>query len=175
MYHRLITILLAVALFAFPAFAQPNQSIKVVFSSERGATASIVTLIGEATQSIRIAAYGFTSKAIANALVDAHKRGVNVQVVLDKSNAKVKDTAAPLLADGGIPTRIDYKHGKMHNKFMVVDDVTVETGSFNYTKSAEKNNVENIIIMRQYPEIAKQYLKHWQKLWDESENYKAKY
>jgi phosphatidylserine/phosphatidylglycerophosphate/cardiolipin synthase-like enzyme len=59
----------------------------------------------------------------------------------------------------------------MHNKFLVVDGMTVETGSFNYTNAAEEKNAENVIILRSHRDIAEQYLTRWQELWDESEPY----
>jgi phosphatidylserine/phosphatidylglycerophosphate/cardiolipin synthase-like enzyme len=168
-------VLLAVIPVASSAIAAPAASIEVAFSPHRGATAAVVKLIGEAKQSIRVAAYTFTSKDIAKALMDAHKRGVDVQAVLDKSNATAKYTSASFLANVGVPTRIDYKYAIMHNKFIIVDDMTVETGSFNYSKSAEEKNAENVLILRNEPDVAKQYLARWQELWDESEEYKARY
>lgn len=156
-----------------PALAGP--SVEVAFSPHRGATAAIVKLIGEAKQSIRVAAYSFTSKDIAKALLDAHKRGVDVQAVLDKSNATAKYSSATFLANVGVPVRIDRKYAIMHNKFMVVDGVTVETGSFNYTKAAEEKNAENVLILRDSPDVAKKYLARWDELWAESEAYGAKY
>ena len=57
----------------------------------------------------------------------------------------------------------------MHNKFMVIDSATVQTGSFNYTNSAEHKNAENVLVLRDNPEIASRYLKEWQRLWDESQ------
>jgi phosphatidylserine/phosphatidylglycerophosphate/cardiolipin synthase-like enzyme len=162
-------------LLASPAQAQAGQSITVAFSPHRGATQAVVKLIGEAEQSIRVAAYSFTSKDIALALVQARKRGVDVKAVLDKSNATARYTSATFLADMGIPTRIDYEYAIMHNKFMVVDGVTVETGSFNYTKAAEEKNAENVLVLRNYPDVAQEYLARWRELWDESEEYKPRY
>jgi len=100
---------------------------------------------------------------------------VDVQSVFDKSNATARYTSATFLANRGMPTRVDYQYAIMHNKFMVIDGVTVETGSFNYTKAAEEKNAENVIILRNEPEVAGQYLKRWEELWDESEEYKAPY
>ena len=73
----------------------------------------------------------------------------------------------------GVPIRIDGQYAVMHNKFMVVDGTTVETGSFNYTEAAEKKNAENLLILHDQPEVAGQYLAHWQELWDESTAYEA--
>jgi phosphatidylserine/phosphatidylglycerophosphate/cardiolipin synthase-like enzyme len=77
-----------------------------------------------------LAAYGFTSKPIAAALVEAHWHGLDVRVVIDKSNATARDSAARFLVKAGIPVRIDYQYRIMHDKFIEVDGETVETGSF---------------------------------------------
>jgi phosphatidylserine/phosphatidylglycerophosphate/cardiolipin synthase-like enzyme len=175
MRHRLLIAVLASFAATCAAYAQPTPSISVAFSPNRGATVAVIKLIGEAKRTIRVAAYSFTSKPIAQALMDAHKRGVDVKVVLDKSNATARYTSATFLADVGVPTRIDYQYAIMHNKFVVVDGQTVETGSFNYTKAAEEHNAENVLILRNEPDVAKAYLKRWQELWDESEEYKARY
>jgi phosphatidylserine/phosphatidylglycerophosphate/cardiolipin synthase-like enzyme len=150
--------------------SSPSASeIEVTFSPNGGATEAIVSLIGEAKKSIRVAACIFTSKEIAQALLDAHKRGVDVQVVLDKLNNSMKYSSAPFLLNGGVLTRINYKYAIMYNKFMVIDDVTVQTGSFSYTYNAEHKNAENVIILRNNPDVAARYLQEWQILWDESE------
>jgi phosphatidylserine/phosphatidylglycerophosphate/cardiolipin synthase-like enzyme len=61
----------------------------------------------------------------------------------------------------------------MHNKYIVIDGRTIQTGSFNYTANAEKRNAENVMVIRNNPALAEKYLKNWQALWDESENYAA--
>jgi len=91
-------------------------------------------------------------------------------IVLDRSNKTAKYSSATFLTNSGIPTRIDSKYPIMHSKFIVVDGVTVQTGSLNYTNAAEKN-AENIIILRDNAEVARQYYEEWKRLWDESEPY----
>ena len=59
----------------------------------------------------------------------------------------------------------------MHNKFIVVDGVTVETGSFNFTHAAEFANAENVIVLREFPEVAAKYSAEWNRLWNESDPY----
>ncbi len=73
--------------------------------------------------------------------------------------------------DAGIPIRINRKYSIMHNKFLVIDGHTVETGSFNYSANAEKRNAENVIVIRNNANLAKRYLENWQKLWNEGEDY----
>lgn len=141
-------------LLAAPAFA---GDITVAFSPDGGAEKAVVDVIGEAQHTIRLAAYGFTSKEIAAALVAAHNHGVDVEAVLDKSNQTARYSAATFLTNASIPTRIDSQYAIMHNKFLVIDGVTVETGSFNYTTAASERNAENVIILRDVPDVAAKY------------------
>ena len=111
---------------------------EVAFSPNAGATDLVVKVISSARKSIRLAAYSFTSNPIAAALIAAKKRGVDVAVVVDKSQKSDRYTSAAFLADMGIPVRIDSMHAIQHNKFIVVDGRHVETGSFNFTMAADK-------------------------------------
>lgn len=120
-----------------------------------------------------MAAYSFTSKPIADALIAAHDKGVEVQVVADKSQGKDKRSVVARLAQHGIPVRINHRYAIMHDKFMVFDGSIVQTGSFNYTKSAEKRNAENVVVIRNNPHLAGKYHKNWRKLWNEAEEYAA--
>jgi phosphatidylserine/phosphatidylglycerophosphate/cardiolipin synthase-like enzyme len=92
--------------------------------------------------------------------LNAHKRGVNVEVILDKSQRTQKYSSATFLFNAGIPTRIDAAHAIAHNKVMVIDGETVITGSFNFTKAAEENNAENLLIIHDR-KLAGQYAKNW--------------
>ena len=152
-----------------------HATIEVAFSPHMGATELVVKAISEAKKSIRVAAYSFTSKPIAQALLDAHKRGIDVKAVVDRSQARAKYTSANFLANVGIPTRIDYEYAIMHNKFMVIDDINIELGSFNYTTAAEHKNAENVMVIRNDPAVANQYNGEWEKLWNESEELPPKY
>ena len=103
-------------------------------------------------------AYSFTNADIAKALLDAHNRGVNVRVVLDKSQETEKYTSATFLANAGVPVRIDDDFAIAHSKIMILDEETVITGSFNFTKAAEERNAENVLVIRGNKELAKLYL-----------------
>jgi phosphatidylserine/phosphatidylglycerophosphate/cardiolipin synthase-like enzyme len=106
-------------------------------------------------------AYSFTSAPIAKALLDAHKRGVQVQVILAKSQRPEKYSSADFLAHQGVPTMIDAEHATAHNKVMIIDGETVITGSFNFTKAAQEKNAENLLIIRD-PAPAAQYTQDWE-------------
>jgi type I site-specific restriction-modification system R (restriction) subunit len=118
--------------------------------------------IDKARQSVRVAAYSFTSHPIADALVEAHQRGVDVEVVLDKSQRK--RSLAGFLKESGIPVRINRHYAIMHNKFIIIDAKVLELGSFNFTKAAEERNAENVLVLRDQPQIITDYTDQWQKL-----------
>jgi len=93
-------------------------------------------------------------------LLDAKRRGVDVAIILDKSNRTAKYSAADFTAHGGIPTYIDAAHPIAHSKIMIIDDATVITGSFNFTKADEESNAENLLVLHSR-ELAARYLENW--------------
>jgi phosphatidylserine/phosphatidylglycerophosphate/cardiolipin synthase-like enzyme len=154
-----------------PCFA---CAVEIAFSPNGGATELVVKTIESARRTVRVAAYSFTSKPVAQALLEAHKRGIDVRVVMDKSNATARYTAATFLANQGVPVRVDYRYAIMHDKFLIVDGATVETGSFNYTSAAEHHNAENVLVLHD-PAMAQRYGLEWDRLWGESEDMKGRY
>ena len=151
-----------------------NTPAQFYFSPHGGCTDAIVKEIGKAKSEILVQAYSFTNKDIAKALVDAHKRGVHVEIILDKSNKSQKYSAADFTFNMGIPTFIDAEHAIAHNKIMVIDKETVITGSFNFTKAAEEKNAENLLIMKS-KELAKLYIDNWNKHKAHSQEYKGRH
>ena len=149
-----------------------NAPAQVYFSPRGGCTEAIVDALDKAMSEIFVQAYSFTSKDIAKALVNATKRGVHVEIILDKSNRSKKYSAGDFTAHMGIPTYIDAQHAIAHNKVMVIDRETVITGSFNFTKAAENNNAENLLIIRS-KELAKEYIENWERHKGHSERYKG--
>jgi phosphatidylserine/phosphatidylglycerophosphate/cardiolipin synthase-like enzyme len=146
------------------------QGIQVYFSPKGGATDAVVSALNGATNSVLVQAYSFTSAPIAKALVDAHNRGVKVQVILDHSQRTEKYSEADFLKHSGIPTLIDPQHAIAHNKIMILDDCVVLTGSFNFTKAAEEHNAENLLVIND-PVLAKQYIENWHAHEQHSEPY----
>ena len=166
-------VLLLFFLLAFHAQGQQLPPIQVYFSPNGGCTEAVVKEINAAKTTILVQAYSFTSTPIAKALVDAHKRGVKIQVILDKSKRSEKYSSADFVLHAGIPTFIDAKHAIAHNKIMVIDGATVITGSFNFTKAAETSNAENLLVIRS-PELAAKYAANWQAHLEHSEKYEEK-
>lgn len=145
---------------------------EIYFSPGAAPREAIVRILDAAQREIRVQAYGFSSPSIAKALVDAHRRGVDVIALLDKSNVTANYSAADFLAHAGVLTWIDKKHPIAHNKIMIVDGAIVLTGSFNFTGNAEKNG-ENLVVIRD-DAIASKYLLNFAEHLQHSESYTPK-
>ena len=142
----------------WPALA--DQVAAVCFTPGGDCTGIVVREIDAARSYVLVQAYSFTSAPIADALVRAKRRGVDVRAVLDKSQRTEQYSGATFLANGGVPVLIDARHAIAHNKVMVIDGVTVITGSFNFTKAAQEKNAENLIVLRDQ-RLAKVYADNW--------------
>ncbi|HEV7511427.1 MAG TPA: phospholipase D family protein [Candidatus Acidoferrum sp.] len=150
-----------------PALAKTTE---VYFSPGGGCTKVITDALGAAKKTVRVQAYSFTSAPIAAAVVAAHKRGLAVQVILDRSQRSSQYSSADFLAHAGVPTFIDLKHAIAHNKIIILDGETVITGSFDFTKAAEASNAENLLVIRDQ-ELAGKYDKNWEAHLAHSEPY----
>lgn len=137
-----------------------KSTLQACFSPEGYCTDRIVSAIETANVSILIMSYSFTSAPIASALVKALERGVNVKVLVDKSQVKGKYTQIPYLSQSGVPIFVDSVPGIAHNKTMIIDDRIVLTGSFNWTNAAESRNAENILFIKDLS-LAQIYKKNW--------------
>jgi phosphatidylserine/phosphatidylglycerophosphate/cardiolipin synthase-like enzyme len=161
---RCLFILLILACCCLPACQRasgPVPPIDVCFSPKGGCTEAVVKELGNAKKSVLVQAYSFTSTPIAQALVQAHERGVKVEVILDESQQTEKYSEADFLYNMGIPTKIDAKHAIAHNKIIIIDGLVVITGSFNFTKQAETSNAENLLVIWDEA-LAAKYTANWQ-------------
>ncbi len=146
----------------------------VYFSPNGGATEAIVRETNVAKHEILVQAYSFTSKPIAKALINARKRGVKIEVVLDKSQRREKYTSADFIAHAGIPTFIDAQHAIAHNKIMIIDRTTLITGSFNFTKAAEEKNAENMVMIKGNKTLVDRFIRNFEDHKGHSEIYQGK-
>jgi len=165
----IIICIIAVLLFLWYFYIQNKKkgdidpTINVYFSPGNGIMGRIVKEINNSGKSIDIAMYSFTKREIAQALVKAKKRGVNIRIVLDKQRSSNKYNKYRYFMNNGItPKLIDRT---MHNKFAIIDGKLVITGSYNWTANAERNNYENILFIRNSPKLVKAYLNEFEGLW----------
>jgi phosphatidylserine/phosphatidylglycerophosphate/cardiolipin synthase-like enzyme len=157
-----------------PAYAEQFKATGTVdayFSPHGGTTEAIVKELNGARMEILVQAYSFTSKPIAKALIDARKRGVKIEVILDRSQRSQKYSSADFVAHAGIPTYIDSAHAIAHNKIMIIDRSTLITGSFNFTKAAQESNAENLLIMKGNKPLVDRYIQNFNEHKGHSERY----
>lgn len=168
-FHLLRVFVFLSLFFCSPAVAKESPAtFKDAFSPKQGATQLVIKTISSAKKSVHVAAYSFTSRPIADALVQTYQRGVDVKVVLDKSQRKAQSGMFLYLKEKGIPVQINSHYAIMHNKFMIIDGKTLQLGSFNYTDAAEKKNAENVLVIKRSPKVVADYSRQWKKLWEES-------
>jgi phosphatidylserine/phosphatidylglycerophosphate/cardiolipin synthase-like enzyme len=135
----------------------PPPAAAVHFSPKGGCADRVVREIGRARREILVLAYSFSSKPIAQALIDAHRRGVTVEVVLDHSNEHEEYSDLPLMLEAGLKPLVDTHHAIAHNKVMLIDRTTLLTGSFNFTHQAEVENAENLLVLHHHRELIAAY------------------
>jgi phospholipase D len=144
----------------------PPPTYDVYFSPKGGCAQAVIHWIGRANQSIHVLMFIFSLDSVADALISAHKRGVEVKLVLDKSQSYSEFAA---LKAAGIEVRNDTNwEGIMHNKIAIIDHVIVLTGSFNWTDTADNSNNENLIVIHSV-EVASRYESEFQKIWNQSQ------
>jgi len=160
---------------ALPGFLHAEPGVQVGFSPEGSARELVLQTIGSAKQSVQMLAYAFQAPDIAQALVDARKRGVVVRIVVDRKRNlnKTSKAAMDLVTRNGVELRTNDRYHLHHDKTIIVDEETVETGSFNFARSAETLNSENVVVIRGMPDVARQYVAHWQSRWDQGTPYPA--
>ena len=152
-----------VVLVALPAVSRATEVTSCFVPEYHGGpscTERVTEAIGAAHKTILVQAYAFTSAPIAKALVEAHRRGVTVRVILDKSNVKQGYSSATFLEHMGIPPLIDSLHAIAHNKVIVIDDHLVITGSFNFSSAAESRNAENLVFIANAA-VATDFTRNW--------------
>ena len=145
-----------------------SGTVQVLFTPGDDAAGQIVQAIEHAQKQVLVQTFSFTSREIAQALIAASRRGVDVQVITDAEQIRrMERSQVSAVADGGVPVFVDSLHDSAHNKIMVIDagtaDPVVITGSFNFTHAAQFRNAENLLLFRHNRELTTAYLENWRR------------
>jgi len=143
-------------------------TVQVAFPPEDDANFLIASALREARKTVRVQAYSFTSNEIAFALIEAKRRGVDVQLIADgEQMRRLEHHKLGLLERSGIRIWLDEQHQSAHNKIILIDadtpQSTVITGSMNFTYSGQFKNAENVLILRGNKALAEAYGDNWQR------------
>lgn len=142
-----------------------NSDIQVYFSpQDKPITQHVIPLINNAKSYIYIPAFLITHKNLADSLIAAKKRGVDVKIILDATNTHDGSTKLKYFRQNGVPVKTEIFGGKLHSKSIIIDDEYTIIGSMNFSRSGEGVNDENLVIIKD-KDIAMFYRKFFQYLW----------
>ncbi|QDT42929.1 Phospholipase D precursor [Gimesia alba] len=141
---------------------------EALFSPRDDCSHRICRMIDSARKQIDICVFTITDDRVTRAIQDAHQRKVSVRIISDNDKSYDLGSDIEQLSRSGIPVRIDQTEFHMHHKFALFDSEFMLTGSYNWTRSASKNNSENLIITND-PALLIRFESEFEKLWDEFE------
>ena len=157
-------------------WADADMAVQACFSPQGRCSTHILREIDNAKKELLVAVYAFTSDDLAGALVQAKKRGVLVQVIIDREFDSRNDKSKGKFLEiqkipvrrlsGSKPLNSDREVGLMHQKFAVLDRRVVVTGSYNWTQSADNFNDENLLLFRDAGPLAEEYRRTFVRLWE---------
>jgi len=151
-----------------PIAVPQSAKVRVAFTPGDDAAGQIIDAIRQSRKQVLVQAFSFTHDGIARALVEAHKRGIEVKLIADRDQTeKMKRGQVAGIARGGVPVWLDSEHQGAHNKVMVIDAgqpyAQVITGSFNFTRAAQHKNAENVVFISGNDALIRAYAANWQR------------
>ncbi len=142
-----------------------NSVISIYFSPKSNTyQQAIKNLIKDAKKYIYIPIFYLTRRDLANDLIDAKDRGVDIKIILDATAARNRYSIHRYLRKSGIAVKVENFGGKMHVKAIIIDDKYIVGGSMNLTKAGNNKNDENTIVLKN-PKMAKKFRDYFLKLW----------
>ncbi|NPA67457.1 MAG: DUF1669 domain-containing protein [Chlorobi bacterium] len=142
--------------------------IKVYFSPGSDCLNAIIDTLRNARKKARICVFTISDNRITEAVKEMQLNGVDIKIISDNDKRYDAGSDIEYIARLGIPVKLDTTHAHMHHKFAVIDDEKVITGSYNWTRSAETKNYENILITDD-KDAVKAYSREFDKLWNITE------
>lgn len=148
-----------------PPGAPTSGGIEVYFAPDDGVAARVVELIDDARTSVAFLAFSFTSDDIAQAMARRAEAGVVVRGVMDADQAENLGSRYDEMRRAGVDVRLDGNPDRMHHKVIIIDGQLVVTGSYNFTRSAETQNDENLVVLHD-PDAAAAYQGEFERVFD---------
>jgi len=145
-----------------------GRRIDIVFGAEGDEVAAVVAELAQAQQSIHLMTFVLSLEELALAMLERAQAGVIVRGVFERRNSTQSWSQLPRLHCAGLAMRQDGNPYTMHHKVIIIDERTVITGSFNFSKNASRNNDENIVIVKD-EDIASLYMGEWRRMWDSAQ------
>ncbi|MCD4794628.1 MAG: FAM83 family protein [Bacteroidales bacterium] len=138
---------------------------KIYFSPGTDCLNAIVDTLRNAKRKAKICVFTISDNRIVDAVKEMQLNGVNIKIISDNDKRYDMGNDIDYIAKLGIDVKLDTTSAHMHHKFAVIDDTITITGSYNWTRSAETKNYENILITDS-KDVAKAYGREFDKLWE---------
>lgn len=148
-----------------PTLTLSGTLVENAFSPDGGVADRVLDVLRTAQSSVHVMAFAFTRTDFGDALLERSQAGVTVQAVFERRQVSAgSDAVFNLFSAAGLPARLDGNRYNLHTKAMVVDGSIVVFGSYNFSRNAEEQNNENILIVHS-PELAAAFEAEFQKVW----------
>jgi mitochondrial cardiolipin hydrolase len=150
--------------------SKPAEKSDAYFSPGEACRNVIIQQLNSAIRQVRICVFTISDDSITKAIIGSHKRGVDIRIITDNDKSLDMGSDIEQIAKEKIPVKMDTTSNHMHHKFMLVDNHSLLTGSYNWTSSAARFNHENVLITKE-PGVIKSFLKEFEALWIEMTDY----
>ena len=167
------TLIAACPVMAADRIALDGATAEVCFTPGTDCASVVAGAIDAARERVWLMGYGFSERSILNALASARRRGVDVRLILDRSNDNGSYSGAVYMAKIGVPVLIDRSVAIAHNKLILIDRDAVVMGSLNWTKAGNTKNAENVHIFRGARDLADRHEAYFKGREAVSEPYKT--
>jgi len=163
----------ASAIIGVPALASAQHKtepaeVEVAFTPGDDIAALLVKRIGEAKKTVQVQAYLFTDRRIANALIAARRRGLEVEIIADAAQHQGGGVLhLKALRRAGVDVYLNASYASSHNKVIILDagtrEAAVVTGSYNFTNAAQSRNAENVVVISGNPDVTGLFVANFEK------------
>jgi phosphatidylserine/phosphatidylglycerophosphate/cardiolipin synthase-like enzyme len=151
-----------------PTVTINGTRVDIYFSPDDGVLNALVPVLNSAQKSIYFLAYSFTTNKLGDIVRAKAQAGLTVEGVMDEEQIKSNQgTEFDAFRQAGLDVRIDGNAGLMHHKVFIIDEKIVVFGSYNFSRNAETQNDENLIIVHN-ADIAQQFMQEFQRVWTQA-------
>lgn len=143
---------------------------EALFSPDGDIALRLAHLFDAAAERVDVCVFTITDDRVARAMGRAFERGVKIRLLTDDEKAEDLGSDIGRLAGLGMPVRIDRTEHHMHHKFAIFDGARLVTGSYNWTRSANEHNFENVVLLGDQ-ELLRAFSAEFERLWDRGTPY----
>jgi len=151
----------------YPQIEIASVQVENIFEAEGDARSRMIQLIKGAKSNLEVMAFVFTDDDIASAIMARHRAGVSVRMVIETRNLDAAGSDVAAFRQAGIDVLLDGNPYLMHHKVIIIDQVVVVTGSYNFSSNAANYNDENVLILHG-AEIAGQYRSEFERVYEQA-------